>query len=158
MKLGRFWRAIVLASILAAGSGGAPRDTVVVVPPGASIAKAGEILEQAGATSASAFVNHARLFGGDDPIKPGEYEVKKGMSAGDILALMQAGKTIKRFVTVPEGMPSNMVWDRLMAETRLKGEISVRAAGRVLPDRKTVGAGRSVEVRVEHEGSRRMKK
>src|SRR3546814_8535194 len=103
MKLGRFLQAIMLALLLAACSGGAPRDTVVVVPPGASIAKAGEILEQAGATSASAFVNHARLFGGDDPIKPGEYEVKKGMSAGDILALMQAGKTIQRFITVPEG-------------------------------------------------------
>src|SRR3546814_12819626 len=56
------------------------------------------------------------------------------MSAGDILALMQAGKTIQRFVTVPEGMPSIMVWDRLMAETRLKGELSVPAEGSVLPD------------------------
>src|SRR3546814_19970756 len=31
-------------------------------------------------------------------------------------------------------MPSIMVWDRLMAETRLKGEISVPAEGSVLPD------------------------
>src|SRR3546814_15107830 len=105
----------MLALLLAACSGGAPRDTVVVVPPGASIAKAGEILEQAGATSASAFVHHARLFGGGDPIKPGEHEVKKGMRAGDIRALLQAGKTIKHFVTMPEGLPSNMVWDRVMA-------------------------------------------
>ncbi|WP_184100206.1 endolytic transglycosylase MltG [Sphingopyxis panaciterrulae] len=124
----------ILALLLAACSGGAPRDTVVVIPPGASIAKAGDILEQAGATSASAFVNHARLFGGDDPIKPGEYEVKKGMSPGDILSLMQAGKTIQRFVTVPEGMPSILVWERLMAEKRLKGKVAVPAEGSVLPD------------------------
>src|SRR3546814_2004480 len=67
----------ILALLLAACSGGAPRDTVVIIPPGASIAKAGEILEQAGTTSAAAFVNHARFFGGDAPIKPGEYQVKK---------------------------------------------------------------------------------
>jgi len=124
----------ILALLLAACSGGAPRDTVVVIPPGASIAKAGEILEQAGATSAAAFVNHARFFGGDAPIKPGEYQVKKGMDAGDILDLMQAGKTIQRFVTIPEGMPSIMVWERLMAEERLKGAVAVPAEGSVLPD------------------------
>jgi len=134
MTLARFLQAMILALLLAACSGGAPRDTVVVIPPGASIAKAGEILEEAGATSASAFVNHARFLGGDDPIKPGEYEVKQGMSAGDILALLQSGKTVQRFVTVPEGMPSIMVWERLMAEKRLKGEIPVPPEGSVLPD------------------------
>ncbi len=134
MRPFRWLTIAILALLLAACSGGAPRDTVVVVPPGASIAKAGEILEQAGATSASAFVNHARFFGGDAPIKPGEYQVKKGMGAGDILDLMQAGKTIQRFVTIPEGMPSILVWERLMAEERLKGKVAVPAEGSVLPD------------------------
>src|SRR3546814_3167899 len=78
-------------------------------------------------SSAAAFVNHARFFGGDAPIKPGEYQVKKGMGAGDILDLMQAGKTIQRFVTIPEGMPSILVWERLMAEERLKGKEIGRA-------------------------------
>src|SRR3546814_19954791 len=64
MKLGRFLPAIMLALLLAACSGGAPRDTVVVVPPGASIAQAGELLAQAGATPASAFATHPPLFGG----------------------------------------------------------------------------------------------
>src|SRR3546814_13339399 len=94
----------ILALLLAACSGGAPRYTVVIIPPGASIAKAGEILEQAGTTSAAAFVNHARFFGGDAPIKPGEYKVKKGMGGGDIIDLMQAGQTNQRFVTIPEAI------------------------------------------------------
>ncbi|MBL0768283.1 endolytic transglycosylase MltG [Sphingopyxis sp. DHUNG17] len=126
--------AALLALLLAACSGGAPRDAEVVIPAGSSIAKAGQILEEAGATSASAFVNHARFFGGDDPIRPGEYKIEKGMDAGDILALMQSGKTVQRFVTVPEGMPSIMVWERLMAEERLKGEVPVPPEGSVLPD------------------------
>ena len=91
-------------------------------------------MEKAGATSASGFRNRARLFGSDAPIKPGEYEVKKGMGAGDILRMMQEGRTVQRFVTVPEGMPSIMVWERLMAEPRLTGTVAVPAEGSVLPD------------------------
>ena len=56
------------------------------------------------------------------------------MDAGDILALFQSGKTIQRLVMIPEGMPSIMVWERLMAEPRLKGEIPVPAEGSILPD------------------------
>lgn len=133
--MARIILASFLALLLTACSGGAPRDTVVVIPPGASIAKAGEILEKAGAvSSADSFRNHARFFGGDDPIKPGEYEIKKGMGAGDILGLLQSGKTIQRLVMIPEGMPSIMVWERLMAEPRLKGDIPVPAEGSILPD------------------------
>jgi UPF0755 protein len=132
--LGRSFLTLFLALLLAACSGGAPRDMEVVIPPGASIARAGAILEQAGAVSASGFRNHARLFGGDAPIKPGEYKIEKGMDAGDILKLLQSGKTVQRFVTVPEGMPSILVWERLMAEERLTGDVPVPAEGSVLPD------------------------
>ena len=126
---------LFLALLLAACSGGgAPRDMEVVIPQGASIARAGAILEQAGAVSASAFRTQARLFGGDAPIKPGEYRIEKGMDAGDILKLLQSGKTIQRFVTVPEGLPSILVWERLMAEERLKGDVPVPPEGSVLPD------------------------
>lgn len=145
----RWLMTAILALLLAACSGGAPRDAEVVIPPGASIARAGEILEKAGAVSASSFVNHARFFGGDAPIKPGEYKIEKGMDTGDILALLQSGKTVQRFVMIPEGMPSIMVWDRLMAEKRLKGEIPVPAEGSILPDTYafTTGESRAAVVR-----------
>ena len=134
MTITRLLLASFLALLLAACSGGASKDAEVVIPPGASIAKAGEILEKAGAVSASGFRNHARLFGGGDPIKPGEYKIEKGMDAGAILRLLQSGKTIQRLIMIPQGMPSIMVWDRLMAEPRLKGEIPVPAEGSILPD------------------------
>lgn len=142
--MARIILASLLAFLLTACSGGAPRDTVVVIPPGSSIAKAGEILEKAGAvSSASSFRNHARFFGGDDPIKPGEYRIEKGMGAGEILGLLQSGKTIQRIVMIPEGMPSIMVWDRLMAEKRLTGTIPVPAEGSVLPDSYAFTTGES---------------
>ncbi len=143
MRPFRWLTIAIFALLLAACSGGAPRDTVVVIPPGASIAKAGDILEKAGVVSASAFRNRARFLGSDKPIKPGEYEVKKGMGAGDILALLQSGKTVQRFVMIPEGMPSIMVWERLMAEPRLTGEVAVPAEGSVLPDTYAFTTGES---------------
>jgi UPF0755 protein len=135
--------ALLALALTACSGGGAPRDTVVVIPPGASIARAGAILEQAGATSASGFRTHARLFGGDASIKPGEYQIEKGMDAGDILKLLQSGKTVQRFVTVPEGMPSILVWERLMAEQRLKGDVPVPPEGSVLPDTYAFTTGES---------------
>lgn len=124
----------IFALLLAACSPGAPKDAEVVIPQGASIAKAGEILEEAGIVPASSFRNQARFFGSDEPIKPGEYKIEKGMDAGDILALFQSGKTIQRLVMIPEGMPSIMVWERLMAEPLLTGSIPVPEEGSVLPE------------------------
>ena len=56
------------------------------------------------------------------------------MDPGDVLKLLQSGKTLQRFVTIPEGMPSIMVWERLMAEAKLTGAVAVPPEGSVLPD------------------------
>lgn len=132
----RIWLVAALALLLAACSAGtAPRDADVVIPPGSSLTKAAEILEDAGGIeSASGFLRYAKLSGGDAAIKPGEYEIKQGTSGGDVLAMMQDGKTVQRFITVPEGMPSVMVYDRLMANPHLKGSIAVPEEGSLLPE------------------------
>jgi UPF0755 protein len=126
---------IFLALLLAACAGGAPRDAEFVIPEGASMTRAAAIMEEAGAIdSADAFLRNARLLGSDDPIKPGEYRVEAGTSVGDVLALLQSGRTRQRFVTIPEGMPAVMVFDRLMANPNLTGTIPVPAEGSILPD------------------------
>lgn len=133
---------LFLALLLAACAGGAPRDADFVIPEGASMTRAAEIMEEAGAVEdAGAFVRHARLFGSDEPIKPGEYAVKAGASAGDVLAMLQAGRTRQRFVTIPEGWPSILVWERLMANPHLTGEIPVPPEGSVLPDTYAISKG-----------------
>lgn len=135
---------VLLACALAGCSAGsAEKDTTVVIPQGASLTKAANLLEEAGAIqSADAMVRNAKVFGGGD-IKPGEYEIKKGMSASEILAMLEAGKTKQRFVTVPEGMPSILVYEKLMAEKRLTGEIPVPAEGTLLPDTYSFESGES---------------
>ena len=133
MAIARLTQLVLVIFFLVSCSQGAPRDAVVFIPEGASIRKAGEILEEAGAVSATAFVIEARFWGSDEPIKPGEYRIKAGMTTSDLLALLQSGRTVQYFVTIPEGMPSVMVHDRLMAEKRLGGEVAVSEEGSVLP-------------------------
>lgn len=115
--------------------GGAERDVDVVIPKGAGLAQAGHVLEDAGAVrSGDAFATNARLFGGAEPIKPGEYRIRRGMTAGQILELLQSGKVVQRLVAIPEGMPSILVHERLMATPLLTGDIPVPPEGSVLPD------------------------
>jgi UPF0755 protein len=129
------WLVLLAALVLASCAGSADTDATVVVPAGSSLTAAAQELEKAGAIdSSSAFLRNAKIFGSGDPIKPGEYEIKKGMDGSDILALLQSGKTKQRFVIVPEGTPSIIVHDRLMAAPFLVGEVPVPVEGSVLPD------------------------
>ena len=111
------------------------RETSVVIKPGSSITLAAEQLEKSGIIkSADAFVNRAKIFGATSTIKAGEFIIPAKASNSDILDILTGGKTVQRMVTIPEGMPSIMVYERLMANDRLKGSITVPAEGSVLPD------------------------
>ena len=117
------------------GAGPAEEPVAVVVPKGASVARAAVELEKAGAiTSATRFRLFARLFGSDKTIQAGEYEIAAGTSASDVLALLQSGKVRQRFVVIPEGYPSVLVHDALMQADLLTGTVAVPAEGSVLPD------------------------
>ena len=111
------------------------RETSVVIKPGSSITSAAQQLEKSGVVkSASAFVNRAKVFGASSTIKAGEFVIPAKASNSDILSILTGGKTVQRMVTIPEGMPSIMVYERIMANDRLSGSISLPAEGSVLPD------------------------
>jgi UPF0755 protein len=107
----------------------------VLIPQGATLSKAAAELEKAGAIpSARRFVLFAKVLGGSSPIKAGEYRVPARLSQSDILKMMQGGKTLQRFVTIPEGTPSILVYETLMKAPELSGPIEVPVEGTVLPD------------------------
>ena len=111
------------------------RETSVVIKPGSSITSAAQQLEKTGVVkSASAFVSRAKVFGASSTIKAGEFVIPAKASNSDILSILTGGKTVQRMVTIPEGMPSIMVYERIMANDRLNGSISMPAEGSVLPD------------------------
>ncbi|MBD3730801.1 MAG: endolytic transglycosylase MltG [Sphingomonadales bacterium] len=117
------------------GSSSVEKDTSFIVPAGSSLGKVAKKLEAEGlVSSADSFLLRAKVLGSGDPIKAGEFAVPAGASGSRILDTLQHSNPVSRFVTVPEGMPSIMVYDRLMAEPLLTGDIPVPAEGSILPD------------------------
>lgn len=124
--------------------GPATQDISITVPEGATLSDAAVLLKQAGVVrSADAFLTRAKVFGGSKPIKAGEFEIPAGASNSDILSILQGGKTLTRLVTIPEGMPSILVYERLMANDQLTGPIPVPEEGSVLPDSYAFDKGES---------------
>ena len=131
--------ALVVAGVVAAnmwaGAGPAERPTTVLVPEGASVARAAAELEKAGAIrSATRFRYLARVFGDGGQVKVGEYEIPAGASQSDIWTLLTEGKVRQRLVAVPEGLPSVLVHDAVMRAEGLTGTVAVPREGSVLPD------------------------
>lgn len=117
------------------GEGPAAKPLAVVVPEGASLARAaGEMEKQGAIRSAWRFRGYARLFGTGKPIKAGEYAIPARASASEILTLLEEGKVRQRLVPVPEGYPSILVHEALMRAEGLTGEVDVPREGSVLPD------------------------
>lgn len=144
MRKGRLLAALLLLVAAALGGhflfgwygpGPLEKDTTLVVPAGSTLRSVADLLETEGAIgSASGFLSHARVFGSRAPIKAGEFGLPSHSSESQILAILQSGKPLIRMVTIPEGMPSIMVYDRLMAQPLLSGKIPVPPEGSVLPD------------------------
>ncbi len=142
-KLGCFGLIVVLVAIGAlfllvqdwGGRGPTPRNATFQVAEGATLSGTADRLEAAGMIpSAARFKLFAKVFGSGAPIKAGEYRVPAHLSQADILKLLQGGKTLQRFVTIPEGLPSVVVQERLMAASGLVGDVAVPIEGTVLPD------------------------
>ncbi|MFN3287297.1 MAG: endolytic transglycosylase MltG [Sphingomonadaceae bacterium] len=107
----------------------------VSIPRGASLPAAGRILEAAGLVEdGERFALSARLMGGGRTLKAGDYAVPRGAGGRQILDILASGRTIQRFITIPEGMPSVLVAERLRAVEGLTGEVAVPEEGSVLPD------------------------
>lgn len=116
-------------------SGPLESERAIIIKRGSSVAMAAETLEQEGAIkSAELFLSRAKVLGGSEPIKAGEFLIPAGASNAQIYELLQSGKTIQRLITVPEGTPSILVYETLMAEKLLTGDIPVPEEGSILPD------------------------
>ena len=117
------------------GSATIAEETPFIIPAGSSLTAVAQKLETEGhISSADGFLLRAKLLGSDDPIQAGEFALAPPMDQDDILTAFQNGDVIRRFVTIPEGMPSILVAERLMAIELLSGEVDVPEEGSVLPD------------------------
>jgi UPF0755 protein len=116
------------------GRGPLKHATDFTVSEGATLPVVAVALQKSGAiVSARAFRVRTRLFHRGAPLKAGEFLLPPGASESEIFAILTGDLALRRFVTVPEGMPAVMVSDRLMAQSMLSGPIAMPAEGSVLP-------------------------
>jgi UPF0755 protein len=117
------------------GSGSQAKDGTFIVPNGASLSAVADRLAAKGVIgSATGFKLRARLLGGGRDIKAGEFAIPAHASMSQVFSIITSDEVIRRFVTVPEGMPSIMVYERLKAQDQLTGDVAVPAEASVLPD------------------------
>jgi UPF0755 protein len=131
--------------LLWAGPGPTSQPVTIIVDSGSSIARVAQQLDEAGAIrgSATTFRGFARLFGAHAPVQSGEFLLPAGSSPEAILYQLQFGRPVQRLVTIPEGMPSILVQERLMAVPFLTGAVDVPPEGSVLPDTYSYRRGES---------------
>ena len=137
--------------LLWAGPGPTSQPTSLIVEQGSSVARVARQLEEAGAIrgSSTTFRAFARLLGAHAPIQAGEFQLRPRMSPAAILTHLQYGRPVQRLVTIPEGMPSVLVHERLMKVPYLTGEIEVPVEGSVLPDSYNYQRGETREAVLE---------
>ena len=118
-----------------AGAGPSNQARTIVVEQGASVASVAQQLSREGLIRADpvTYRRFARFLGSGDPVQAGEFEIPAGASGARILDILQHGRPVQRMVTVPEGMPSVLVHERLMRAPFLTGELAVPEEGSVLP-------------------------
>ena len=145
MPRGLLWPLVAIIALVLGGVGLLAKDWYgpgplaqqadFIVPDGANLAMVAVRLQKAGAIfSPRAFRFHARLFGRGALIKAGEFALPAGASESRILSILAGDDALRRFVTIPEGMPAVLVGERLDAQTYLAGDdVKTPPEGSVLP-------------------------
>lgn len=130
---------IVLHQYESPGPLDAPRT--VVVPKGEGRIAIAERLEREGIiTNRWTFIGGhlvQSMFGAKKTpeLKAGEYELKERASMREVMDVLAEGKSILYKVTVPEGLTSQQIVERLKGEANLTGEITKPPLeGTLLPD------------------------
>ncbi len=117
-------------------------STILVIPKGESINDIAARLEREGVIrDRRIFVGAVRYFQFKSPdrmksgLKAGEYEIKKSASMRVVLDTLTQGRAILHKVSLPEGLTSGQMVQRLLAHPQLTGEISeIPPEGSLLPD------------------------
>ena len=106
-----------------------------IVPKGAGMSQIAREMEAADIIADSRlFRLYARYRKLDSSLHAGEYEFQPAVSMADVLAKLAAGKTVLRFVTIPEGLTSREAAALVAVAEGMKGIADVPAEGSILPE------------------------
>ena len=108
---------------------------VHVVPKGVGMNQIARDLEAAGIiANDKLFRLYARYRKLDSSLQAGEYEFEPDVSMAAVLAKLAAGKTVLRFVTIPEGLTSREAIALVAAAVGMKGVADLPSEGSILPE------------------------
>jgi UPF0755 protein len=128
----------VIALFVYFGPGpGAPQgsSTTVVLTPGAGVAEIASDLRRARVIGSNTmFVLAAELTGAAHKLKAGEYAIPSHASLHAVITAIAEGRVVRHFVTIPEGVTSQVVMETLMRADFLTGVVAAPAEGAVLPE------------------------
>jgi UPF0755 protein len=146
---------IIVLAIIAAGAGlyfgkgkfesAGPldRERTVVIPRGAGIRDVAELLRRERVIDIPmVFVLGATISGKSGDVKAGEYLFDPAVSMSEVLDTLVEGRSVQHTVTVPEGLTSEQIVQRLMESDVLTGDItSIPLEGTLLPETYKVTRG-----------------
>ena len=111
-------------------------DKVVMIVREDDAASIADQLERAGVIDSAMWFNILTLLDGNrGALKRGEYAFKAGMSMNDIENELIAHRVVRYKLTIPEGLTSEQVVDRLREDTVLTGDVrEPPREGSLMPD------------------------
>jgi UPF0755 protein len=127
--------------------GPSTQNKIIVIPRGEETQSIADRLEKEGVVpSRNMFVAAVHWLRLTSPkgaqLKAGDYEIKQGASIRSIIETLAEGRTVMTKVTVPEGLTSHQIVERLKADQSLTGDITVvPAEGTLLPETYAVSRG-----------------
>ncbi|MBS1166768.1 MAG: mltG [Proteobacteria bacterium] len=157
---------LLLLGVLAAGAvlywgkrefekpGPLAQEKIVVIPADSGLVRIADILESEGVIESPydmlghyIFVGGVRAYQQQGRLKAGEYAFPAGVSMRGVMSMLVSGKAIMHQITLPEGLTSQQIVDRLKQSEFLTGAVpAVPAEGTLLPETYsfTRGASRSL--------------
>lgn len=120
-------------------------DKVLYIVPGADLPEIIGELEREGVIDSPFALNVALLVEGNrSKVKAGEYLFKQGASLREVMDTLVSGKQILHAITIPEGLTSQQIVERLQDNDVLVGDIrDVPKEGTLMPDTYKVARGAS---------------
>ncbi|WP_245572766.1 endolytic transglycosylase MltG [Lichenihabitans psoromatis] len=113
-----------------------PADKAVTIAPGTDVSGIVDQLADEGVVESRPLMTAALWIEGNrGKVKAGEYMFKQAASLRDVIDTLVSGKQILHSITIPEGLTSEQVVDRLRDDDVLAGDIKeVPKEGTLMPD------------------------
>ena len=120
-------------------------DRVVIIAPRSEVYEIISQLEREGVIENGLLLNAALLFEGTrSKIKAGEYLFKQNASLREVIDTMVSGREILHSITIPEGLTSEQILQRIREYDLLSGDLlDVPKEGALLPETYRVARGMS---------------